>query len=99
MCFEIPLAFSSFKDKKSIMTYYVQEFKYQNGSTILYGEQTEHNHNKSNQFTTDALDWLVTNARWPRAAIEIGKFKSGQGKPGQGKEFKWTAAVNKWVKQ
>jgi hypothetical protein len=77
--------------------YYVQEIKYQNGNTTIYAEQGPHNHDRSIQFTKDALDWLVTNARWKREEIEIGKFMKVQGAPAGGKEFKWE--TSRWVKK
>jgi hypothetical protein len=80
------------------MPYYVQDFKFQTSTTTQYGEQTAHNHDRSIQFTKDALDWLVNTFHWPRAAIELGKFKSGQNKPAVGREFKWNEPAKKWVK-
>src|SRR3546814_18241678 len=53
--------------------FYVQEFKCGNGNTTFYGEQTEHNHGKSNEFSKAAIDWLVKNAKWAKTAIESGK--------------------------
>ena len=80
-------------------TYYTQTFRYQKGNTVFYGEQTEHNHDKSNEFSKAALDWLVANANWPKAEIETEKFKSGQSKPAAGKELAWNNATKKWVKK
>src|SRR3546814_17223075 len=70
--------------------YYVQEFKCGNGNTVFYGEQTEHNHGKSNEFSKAAIDWLVKNAKWAKTDIESGKFKSGQNKQSGGaKQLEW----------
>src|SRR3546814_19089715 len=70
--------------------FYVQEFKCGNGNTTFYGEQTEHNHGKSNEFSKAAIDWLVKNAKWAKTDIESGTFKSGQNKPSGGaKPLEW----------
>jgi len=79
--------------------YLVQEFKWgKEGNTVFYGQQDEHNHKKSNEFTKAALDWLESKAKWPRKEIEQGKFMSNQSKAPNGKELKWDEKKKKWSK-
>ncbi len=66
------------------------------GSAYFWATQNEHNHTKSNEFSKAALDWLVSNAKWPRAKIRAGKYKSSQSSHDVGKELSWNG--KKWVK-
>lgn len=79
--------------------YLVQKFECGQGNTIFYAQQDEHNHKKSNEFSKAAIDWLVKNAKWPKAEISAGKFMSNQNKPTTGgKELTWDDKGKKWVK-
>jgi hypothetical protein len=68
------------------------------GSAFFWARQDEHNHDKSNEFSKAALDWLVANAGWPRAKIRAGKFKSSQSSHDDGKELEWDAKKKAWQK-
>lgn len=68
------------------------------GSAFFWARQDEHNHDKSNEFSKDAIDWLVSNAAWPRAKIRAGKFKSNQSSHDDGKELAWDAKAKSWKK-
>lgn len=83
--------------------YNVQSFTYTNpktkktGTTVMYGYQSEHNHNKAAQFTPDAINWIVAKFHWPKNAIEKSHFASHQGRPGQGHELKWNDVAKRWM--
>lgn len=66
------------------------------GSAFFWAQQDEHNHTKSNEFSKAALDWLASNAGWPRGKIRAGKYKSNQSSHDAGKELRWDG--KKWVK-
>lgn len=68
------------------------------GSTFFWAQQDDHNHDKSNEFSKAAIDWLVANAKWPRVKIRAGKYKSNQSNHSDGKELQWKAKSKKWVK-
>lgn len=68
------------------------------GSADFWAQQDEHNHDKSNEFSKGAIDWLVANASWPRAKIRAGKFKSNQSSHAAGKELTWNSKAKKWTK-
>lgn len=84
-------------------TYYVQTFSYTNpktnktGTKTMYGDGTVHNHTRSTQFTPDAITWLVLNNHWPRDRIVSGDFRSGQGKPSEGKLLTWNSSTKRWT--
>jgi len=79
--------------------YYVQNFSHASGgNSTFYAAMGAHNHNRSNQFTTDIKDWLQTTWHWQKGAVTPGQFLSHQGKPLQGHEMVWSDAKNKWVK-
>jgi hypothetical protein len=81
-------------------TYYVQKFtnNANGGDTKCYGAEDSHNHDRSNQFTTDIKDWLTgAPANWNRADINTGPFLSGQSEPDDGRKFKWNDTSRKWA--
>lgn len=75
--------------------YNVQNFTYDNGTSLCYGQQDDHNHDKAVQFTVDVTAYLqgqgCTN-------IRAGAFQSNQPIPANGKAFNWNNATSKWVK-
>lgn len=77
--------------------YLVQKFECGTGNTVFFAQQDEHNHDKSNEFSKAAIDWLVKNAQWPKSDIELGKFMSNQSSHPAGKELKWDG--KKWKKK
>ena len=74
--------------------YYTQSFQNNNDAkhpvVWYYGAYTKHDHDKSNQFSVNAMDDLIAHHNWKREDIYTGHFASGQSKPpATGTELKW----------
>lgn len=82
--------------KYFIMAFNVQKFSYDGpGESVCYGRQDDHDHDKANQFTVDVTAYLQGQGC---NNIVPGPFRSAQPQPNPGKEFRWNAATNTWVK-
>jgi len=73
--------------------YNVQKFSYDNGDSLCYGQQDDHNHDKAVQFTVDITAYLQAQGC---QNVVAGAFLSNQPEPAAGKEFRWNGA--NWVK-
>lgn len=72
--------------------YYTQHFTGSKSEDIhAYGPMDDHNHDRSNQFTKDVKDFLVSKG-WERKGIRETDFKSNQNEPTTGKAFKWNGS-------